>query len=177
MQRLRALRWSTMVLLGLGISLLSGEAMGQPSSLKEQLVGAWTYVSAVTVRPDGTREPMFGSTPQGLAIFDRYGSYALVVASPGLPRFTSNNRMQGTPEEYKAIVQGSISHFGRYTINEAEKTIRFRIEAGSFPNWNGAEQTRPFTLTGDELKWTTPGASGGGTGEITLKRVKADMSN
>jgi hypothetical protein len=80
--------------------------------------------------------------------------------------------MEGTPEEYKAVVQGSIAHFGRYTINEADKTITFHIETSTFPNWNGTEQKRPFTLTGDELKWTTPGASSGGTAEVVLKRAR-----
>jgi hypothetical protein len=79
--------------------------------------------------------------------------------------------MEGTPEEYKAVVQGMNAHFGRYTVNETDKTITFHIETSTFPNWNGIEQKRPFTLTGDELKWTTA-ASGGGTAEVVLKRAK-----
>jgi hypothetical protein len=80
--------------------------------------------------------------------------------------------MAGTPEENKAVVQGSIAHFGGYSINEADKTITFQIDTSTFPNWNGVVQKRPFTLTADELKWTTPAASGGGSGEVVLKRVK-----
>jgi hypothetical protein len=38
----------------------------------------------------------------------------------GQAKFASNNRNEGTPEENKAIVQGSIAHFGTYTVNEAE---------------------------------------------------------
>jgi len=149
-----------------------GNAVAQPDSLKEQLVGAWRYVSATTVGPDGNREAMFGSNPQGLAIFDRNGAYALLVTRSDLPKFASNNRMTGTAEEYRSIAQGSIAHFGLYTVDEAAKTITFRVETSSFPNWNGIEQKRPFSLQGDELRWTTPGASGGGTGEIVLKRVR-----
>src|SRR5574337_200972 len=100
-------------------------AFGEPSSLQAQLVGAWTYVAVDTVRPDGTRSAMYGSSPQGMAIFDANGHYALLTARPDLPRFASGNRMDGTSEEYKAISQGSISHFGRYAVNEADKTITF----------------------------------------------------
>ena len=74
-------------------------------------------------------------------------------------------------EENKAVVQGSIAHFGRYVVNEADKTLVFQIETSTFPNWNGVEQKRPFTLTEDELKWTTA-ASSGGTAEVVLKRVR-----
>jgi hypothetical protein len=80
--------------------------------------------------------------------------------------------MKGTEEEYRAIAQGSIAHFGTYTVNEADKTITFHIDTSTFPNWNGIEQRRPFALSGDDLRWTTPSASGGGSGEIVLKRAK-----
>jgi hypothetical protein len=158
-------------LLFVGVALLSSNAIAQQKTLQEQLVGAWTYVSVDTVNPDGSRLPMYGPNPQGLVIFDGNGHYALVNARSGLPKFASNNRMDGTLEEYKAVVQGSISHFGRYTVNEADKTITFHIETSSFPNWDGVVQKRPFSLIGDQLKWTTPSASGGGSGEVILKRA------
>jgi hypothetical protein len=158
-------------LLFVGIALQSADAVAQ-KPLNEQLAGAWTYVSVDTVRPDGSRTPMYGPTPQGLIIFDGHGHYALVNSRIDLPKYASNDRMQGTAEEYKTVVQGSIAHFGRYTINEADKTITFHIDTSTFPNWNGVEQRRPFVLSGDDLKWTTPAASGGGSGEVVLKRAK-----
>ena len=39
-------------------------------------------------------------------------------------------------------------------------------------SWTGAEQKRPFTLTGDKLEYTVPVASGGGTGRVVWTRVK-----
>ena len=154
------------------VTLFSQHAVGQDKPLKDQIVGAWTYVSVDTVRPDGSRTPMFGTNPQGLVIFDANGFYALVNARADQPKFAANSRMEGTSEENKAVVQGSIAHFGKYTVNETDKTITFQIATSTFPNWNGVEQKRPFTIAGDELKWTTPVASGGGTGEIVLKRAK-----
>jgi len=161
----------TTALLLLGIALQSGDAVSQ-KTLNEQLAGAWTYVTVDTVRPDGSRTPMYGSNPQGLVIFDGHGHYALVNSRADLPRYLSNDRMKGTEEEYKTIVQGSIAHFGTYAVNEADKTITFHIDTSTFPNWNGVEQRRPFALSGDDLRWTTPAASGGGSGEVVLKRAK-----
>jgi hypothetical protein len=80
--------------------------------------------------------------------------------------------MEGTPEENKAVVQGSIAHFGRYTIDDANKTITFHIETSTFPNWNETDQKRPFPVRGDELTWNTPASTGGGTAEVVLKRAK-----
>jgi hypothetical protein len=56
-------------------------------------------------------------------------------------------------------------------VDEADKTITFHVAASSFPNWNGVEQKRPFTVNGDRLKWTTP-ASSGGTAEVVLRRLR-----
>jgi hypothetical protein len=161
----------TAMALLLGITLPLGVAVGQQKTLKEQIVGTWAYVSVDIVRPDGTRIPLFGPNPSGLAIFENNGRYLLLTARAGQPKFASNNRKDGTAEENKAVVQGSIAHFGRYIVNEAEQTITFQIETSTFPNWNGVEQKRPFTLTEDELKWTTA-ASSGGTAEVVLQRVR-----
>ncbi len=171
MNKVRTLTLTAMTLLFLGIALPSGDAVGQEKTLKEQLVGTWTYVSVDTVRPDGSRVQIFGPNPQGVASFDGNGRYVLLTSRSGQPKFASDNRMEGTPEENKAVVQGSIAHFGRYTVNEADKTITFHIETSTFPNWNGAEQKRPFSLTEDELKWTTA-ASTGGSAEVVLKRAR-----
>jgi hypothetical protein len=171
MKRLHMLTMLTVALLLVELSISPNKARGQQKPLKEQIVGTWSYVSVDTVRTDGSREPMYGPDPKGLVIFDSSGRYALVNARSDIPKFASNNRTQGTPEENKAVVQGSIAHFGRYTVNDGDRTITFYIEGSTFPNWSGIEQKRLFTLTGDELKWTTP-ASGGGSGEVVLKRVK-----
>ena len=171
MNRLSTLTLTTMALMLLGVALPSGDAIGQQKTLREQVVGTWTYVAVDIVRADGTRVPLYGPNPAGIASFDGSGHYVLLTARTGLPKFLSNNRAEGTSEENKAVVQGSIAHFGTYTLNEADKTITFHIQTSTFPNWNGTEQKRPFTLAGDELKWTTP-ASSGGLAEVVLNRAK-----
>jgi hypothetical protein len=145
---------------------------GQGTHPQDTIVGTWKYVSVDTVRSDGSRRPMYGERPQGLIMFDASGHYLLLNARDDLPAMASNDRLKGTPEEYRAIVQGSIAHFGRYAVDEGAHTITFQIETSTFPNWNGVVQKRPFVLSGDTLKWTTPNASGGGSGEIVLQRVR-----
>src|SRR5215475_14905875 len=73
-------------------------------TLKQQLIGTWTFVSSTTKLPDGS--PLWGSNPKGLTIFTENGQFVDVIARSDRAKFTSNNRTQGTPEENKATVQG-----------------------------------------------------------------------
>jgi Lipocalin-like domain len=57
-------------------------------------------------------------------------------------------------------------------VNEADKSITFRIETSTYPNFNGTEQKLAFTLVGDELTYTVPAFSGGGTAVAKWKRAK-----
>jgi lipocalin-like protein len=148
--------------LWLGVVLPAGHAVGQQaeSALKDQLLGTWMLVSAYTEREDGSKAETFGPHPIGVVMFDGEGRLALQEMRSDLPKFASNNRQEGTPEENKAMVQGSICYFGTYTLDEAAKTLTFHLEGGSFPNWTGTDQKRSFTLTGDELTWSGVGSSG-----------------
>jgi hypothetical protein len=113
--------------------------------MKEQLVGTWTFVSSTTKLPDGS--PAWGTNPKGLLIFTADGYFSSQIVRSDLPKFASKNRAQGTPEENKAVVQGTIGTFGTYTVDEAKKTYTLKFEGSSFPNRVGTEQTRPFTIT------------------------------
>jgi hypothetical protein len=132
-------------------------------------VGTWINVSNVNIRQDGTRIDVFGPRGAGLAIFASNGRFAIVNINPDTPKFASNNRAQGTPEENKAAVLGGVGLFGTYAV--LDKVIHFKIEGSTYPNWTGSEQKRNLTsFTAEEFKWTLP-ASIGGTAELTWKRV------
>jgi hypothetical protein len=134
--------------------------------------GVWTLVS-ITLEQDGKKSHPFGPNPTGILILDANGHYSGLVRRSELPKYASNNRMMGTPKENEAIVQGSLATFGTYSINPADNSIIFHIEKSTYPNWDGTEQKRSFTLTGDELRYvnTTP-TIGAGKAEIVWKRAK-----
>ncbi len=157
-----------------GAALLSPyAAVAQSKSPKELLVGAWTLVSADSVRGDASKVPVFGSNPKGIMIFTGDGHFSLVQMRAEMPRIAANSRDQGTPEEYKAIVSGSIAYFGTYSFNEAEKTIVLRLEGSTYANLMGGEQKRIVThLTAEELTFTNPRNPSGMTLEVTWKRAQ-----
>jgi len=102
-------------------------------------------------------------------MLDRGGHFSLQQVGDARKKFNSNNRLQGTPEENAAAVAGSLAFFGTYTVED--NVITFHIERSSYPNWDGIVQKRPFTLTGDELKWEVRGNTSGGSGEVVFKRA------
>src|SRR5438046_1341356 len=104
---------ATIVLLSVGTCLSVGTAVAQTA---RDLVGSWKQVSNINIAPDGRRLEPFGANPNSMVMFDANGRFASVSTRPDLPKFASNNRMQGTADENKAIVQGSIAYFGTYTV-------------------------------------------------------------
>src|SRR5215467_529581 len=91
----------------------SGLAVAQKKTLKEQLVGSWLIVTADNIRPDGSRFQSLGPNPKGIMMFDANDWFSFQIAQPGRPKFASDNRLQGTAEENKATVQGSLSYYGK----------------------------------------------------------------
>ena len=152
------------------LTVLPCQGAAQQKTLKEQLVGTWTFISTTGKMPDGS--PTWGSNPKGLLIFTDNGRYSSSIIRGDVPKFAAKNRLQGTPEENKAAVHGGIGTFGTYTVNEADKTFTVRFEGSTYPNNTGTEQTPPFTITGDELKISNPASSAGGQTELTYKRAK-----
>jgi hypothetical protein len=138
----------------------------------KDLVGTWTLVS-ITLEKDGKKVDFYGPNPQGRATYDGSGRVSVIVTRSDLPKFVSNNREAGTPEEKKAIVQGSIAYFGTYSVSETDKTLTVHFEDSTFPNWNGIDQKRSFNISGDELKITNPTSSTGtGSNQQVWKRLK-----
>ena len=147
----------------LALALSAGAAAAQPAnSLKDQIVGSWDFVVAEVTAPDGKKSFPFGETPKGILIFTADGRFAQIHVAGDVPKIASNNRMTGTPEEYAAIMRGSLSVFGTYTVDEAKKTVTYHIVSASFPNWEGEAQTRAIDkLTADEFVNTNQNVPGG----------------
>src|SRR5438094_7194390 len=98
---------------------------------------------------------------------------ALLICSRVLtaPNSRPTTRDRGTPEENKAVVQGSLGYSGTYSVSD--KTLIFNVEASTYPNAEGQEQKRNISsLTADELKYTNPAPTVAGTAQTVLRRVK-----
>jgi hypothetical protein len=166
--------FSLSVITALGLATLPTSAISQQKTIKEQIVGTWTFVSSANVMPDGTKiDQWAGSNPQGIFMLDGSGHFSFFITRSDLPKFAGKTVPEGTAAEYKAVMTGFVGSFGTYTINEADKTIITHVEGSSFPNLVGLDQKRLITtLTADELKYGNPVNTASGTVEATWKRAK-----
>jgi hypothetical protein len=150
---------TTLFVTAVGVVLTASHATAQ---LAKDLVGTWTIASA----------DAYGPTPKGSLNFDSNGRFTLILMRSDLPKYASNNRTQGTSAEYKATVEGILAYFGTYSVSGTD--LNLHIEGSTFPNWIGMNQKRVnVSITGDELRYTQPTPSGGGSpAPLVWKRVK-----
>lgn len=154
----------------------SSSAFAGAPPATDSLVGAWKLVRVDNLMPDGTRVELYGTSPKGLLMFDAQGRYSLQILRASRARFAASDKAKGTPQEYADAVRGSNAHFGRYTVNAADKSITFHIENASFPNWEGTQQTRSFVLANGTLTYSVPTPTSGGNaiGEVEWRRADSD---
>ncbi|WP_092143418.1 MULTISPECIES: lipocalin-like domain-containing protein [unclassified Pseudomonas] len=105
------------------------------------LVGTWRMVSA-TVESQGSRSDAYGPDPHGWLVFTPELTFVEVLTDPRVPAFRSNVRGEGTDEENRAAMAGSIGFFGRYTVDRNGEFTGNTVEGSTFPNWVGAVRTR-----------------------------------
>ncbi|WP_454856647.1 lipocalin-like domain-containing protein [Rhizobium binxianense] len=115
--------------------------------------GTWRMVSA-QIDPQGANRPAYGANPHGWLVFTEELTFVEVLTDPSVPKFASNARGQGTDEENRRAMAGSIGFFGRYTLDENGEFNGNRVEGSTFPNWVGQERTREqlrMTVEGDRM--------------------------
>jgi hypothetical protein len=146
-------------------------AQEKGAGLAQQIQGSWVLVSMYNEQ-DGKKTEQFGPNPRGSLILTPDGRFSSIQMRASLPKFASNSRVKGTAEENQAVVQGSATTFGTYTVaSDKVQTVILHIEGSTFPNWDGQDQKRIMTVNGDELK-VIGTATIGGTNYIIWKRAK-----
>ncbi|MET0552061.1 MAG: lipocalin-like domain-containing protein [Vicinamibacteria bacterium] len=159
-------------LLALAFVLACGSAAAAEPKTAKDFVGTWTLVAADKLLPDGTRIEDYGPGPHGLAIFTADGRYSVSIYRADRRKFASNDKLTGTPEEYRDVSLGMSAHFGRYTVDGAKGVVTLEIDRASYPNWDGASRATPFEIVGDELTWKVPPRPDGSIPISTFRRVK-----
>lgn len=164
--------WSAIAgLVGAAVLATSASAQQKPSELKQQLVGTWS-LSEQWVEHEGKKIQRFGANPKGIAMYDANGRFANILMRTDLPKFASNNAMTGTPEENKAIVQGTNATFGTWSIDEQDGALVSQVDGSTFPGWDGQRQRRTLSIVGDELRMCVAGAQIGGTACAIWRRAR-----
>jgi hypothetical protein len=121
-------------------------------SLKDRLVGAWHLASIKMVRVDGSKYQLFNPDAKGIIIFEGGGHYSLQITRMAPPVSSTVVAAEGSQDDF----EGTIAHFGTYTVNDKDRSITFRIESSSVPEWNGTAFKRSFAVLGNRFAWFNP---------------------
>ena len=159
------MRKSTLLLALLAAAPLVGIAQ-TPS-----IVGTWILAGAEKLLPNGTRISDYGPDPHGLVIFTADGYYSVQIYRDKRLKFSSGDKLKGTPKEYREAALSTSVHFGRYSMNAVNHTITFRIDRSSFPNQDDTTQVRPYEMKGDELSWKVAPRPDGSVPITILRRA------
>jgi hypothetical protein len=148
-------------------------AGAQGTSVKDGLLGAWSFVSVVAQSDDGTRTEPFGASPTGIIIFTPDGRFSLFQSSGNVPRIAANDRARATPEEAAGVVRESIAYYGSYTVNEAAREFSLTLEGSTYTNLMGSTPQRRIitTLTPSELAFSNPRTPSGVTLHTVWRRA------
>jgi hypothetical protein len=161
--------WARLVTGVVLAGVLSAPAIALGQSLKEEIVGAWRMVSIYN-EERGVKQHVYGENPVGLIVFDRSGYVVQYLTKSGVPKFAANNRLKGTDEEYRTVMQSMLSGFGTYTVEGDTVTIKWM--ASSYPNRAGTTEKRIYKVAGDQMTAVNPTAASGGTSVANWVRAK-----
>jgi hypothetical protein len=138
-------RWNILnglAILALAILLSGGGAGAQQPSLKQQLIGTWTLVAIADVYENGRKVDDWGKSVGGAASFDAGGRFTYMVIGGNLPERTNSPRISS---------RMVVAYYGRYTVDEAKKTVTYIADRSTNPGFDGGSRTVTLTLSGDDM--------------------------
>ncbi len=123
----------------------------------DKFVGVWRLLS-VEYRSDAGAivESPFGADAEGTIMYDSLGNMSAQIARKDRPRFSSADRSAGTVEEKTAAFESYVAYFGRYRVDERDRTVTHEVQQALFPNWAGGKQVRYYTFADRTLTLRTP---------------------
>jgi hypothetical protein len=128
------------------------------TSLREQLIGAWTLTSYVERDiATGIENHPWGERPLGFILYTPDGYMSAQLQRPERPPFADGDLLRATPEEYAAAGSSYVAYSGRFFVDEARKSLSHEMAVSFFPNWFGQQQVRLVELNGKHLQLRTDG--------------------
>jgi Lipocalin-like domain len=156
----------TVLICGLVISLATTHAQSAPPSpavtqklSRQAIVGAWRLVSIDYTGPNGPlADPVFGSDPQGIIIYDQSGWMSAQIVSANRPVMNRpETRTSGvvTVDDAKlaaAAFDTYYAYFGTWDYNSDTSVITHHLKSSLLPYETGQDYRREVKFDGALLK-------------------------
>jgi hypothetical protein len=132
------------------------------------LPGTYELVSVEHFAPEGTRQP-FGPNPKGYMMFS--ATHMLTILTDGdRPNITTGDLLAGdvaaaSDAELAAAFNSAMAFGGRYDLHP--DAVHIHLEVGTYPNWAGTTQVRPYELVDGLLSLYPPGW------KVVFRRIEA----
>ena len=111
-----------------------GKKTGQQITAS-QVAGVWRLRSARRTA-DGSTSDWFGAHPDGLLIFTDELHFTEAVTRTDLPPVVSGDRLSATPQENRALAQGTLGCYGTYTTGQDGSLASQHVLGSTLPDWN-----------------------------------------
>ena len=110
--------------------------------LKQQVVGTWTLTAGTEQHPDGKKVTPWQS---GRLMLDANGNLAFFLIGRDRPKAGNDPRVPTGP---------IVAYYGTYVVDEAAKSLTWKIEHASFPGFDGTDRKQTVAITGDTMTTT-----------------------
>jgi hypothetical protein len=107
--------------------------------MTSQVAGVWRLRSAERTAHGNTSD-WFGAHPDGLLIFTDDLHFTEAITRTDLPPAASGDRLSATPEENRALAQGTLGSYGTYETSDDGSLASQDILGSTFPDWNNTKR-------------------------------------
>jgi hypothetical protein len=124
-------------------------------------------VSQHSLYPDGTTKPSRGDNAEGIIMYDPAGNMAVQ-----LMRTDEHAGEFADLADLQTAMQGFLSYYGRYEVDEQEGIVRHIVRGASFFGFRNTIQVRHYEFAGDTLTLRAQSSFDDSTRLLVWRRVQ-----
>lgn len=137
-------------------------------TIRDQFLGSWKLIEFTRKNKAGVVDHPYGPHATGRITYDRAGRMSAQLMNPDRPKSKNppgvSQIADFTESDMRAVLNGYISYYGTFDIDDTTKTVHHRVESCLYPSWVGTTLNRTYEFSGKRLTLKADGP----TGQLTL---------
>ena len=145
------------------IGCAAGFSTALQAAPRDRFIGVWKLIRCERKSKDGRIDYPYGEKPVGRITYDKAGRMSAQLMRPGrrstvAPGVSLIAGNAGS-EEIRDAVDGFISYFGTFDVDESAKTVIHHVQACLVPSWVGTDLQRTYRFDAKRLVLTASAAT------------------